>query len=228
MAQQVGQITLQEFRNAIADGFRQAKAQEPKRDYEDIINIEAGDELPVDTRQDVQTLYQRLGNPALDPRARKEQILKEFDRLGAIYVDSPNETNADLLRRLDFIKKIKLQNEAYASFMKGEQKVEKGFVPTSTFSQEKILQTAVNGSPTSKVIRFTNGISEVKIIPDGNGQYFGVQKGQRFGPSGFKEIERWAQLGGYEAREMKELKNIMDTMKDPEKLHAVVFKARKL
>lgn len=226
MAQQVGQITLQEFQNAIAAGFRQAKEQEPKREYEEL--IEEGDEVPVEAPQDVQSLYQRLGNPQLDPRARKEQIIKEFDRLGAMYVSNPNETNADLLRRLDFINKIKLQNEAYAAFMKGEQKVEKGFAPTSTFSQEKILQTAINGSPTSKVIRFTNGISEIKIVPDGNGQYFGVQKGQRFGPSTFKEIERWAQLGGYEAREMKELKNVMESIKDPEKMHAVVFRARKL
>lgn len=162
-------------------------------------------------------------------RKSKKELQEEFDRLGATYISYPNETNKDLLQRLDFIKKIKVQNEAYAAMRRGEPiKLEKGFMQTSDFSQEKILSTASNGSPTSKIIKFTNGISEVKIVPDGNGQYFGVQSGKRFGPGKYPDIERWAQRGGFEANEKRELKNVLEAIKDPEKMKAVVFRARKL
>jgi hypothetical protein len=219
----VGEFTLSEFKIAIAEGFRMAQGE----DFEaELTRLRPGENLPTRNLSD---FIESLNDPDVGPQQKKQNLIKQFEEVGAQYIQFPNETNRDIVRRLDFIKKIKIQNEAYASMRTGEPlKLEKGFIQTSEFSQEKILSSAVNGSPTSKIIRFTNGISEVKIVPDGNGQYFGVQSGKRFGPGKFPDIERWAQRGGFEANEKRELKNIMDAIKDPEKMKAVVFRARKL
>lgn len=219
-----GEFSLEDFKLAIAAGFRLAQSE---GDYESELLRQNPDKA--NPPQSLSNFIESLYDQDVGPQQRKQKLIKEFEKLGAQYIQYPNETNRDLVRQLDFIKKIKIQNEAYAALRSGEPiKLEKGFVQTSDFSQEKILSTAVNGSPTSKIIRFTNGISEVKIVPDGNGQYFGIQSGKRFGPGKFPDIERWAQRGGFEANEKRELKNIMDAIKDPEKMKAVVFRARKL
>jgi hypothetical protein len=217
------ELDLNEFKLAIAQGFRMAQSD----DFEAEL-IRQNPEIN-DPPRSLSDFIERMYDPDVSVSQKRQDLVKQFDDLGAQYIQYPNESNRDIVQRLDFIKKIKLQNEAYAALKSGEPiKLEKGFMQTSDFSQEKILSTAVNGSPTSKIIRFTNGISEVKIVPDGNGQYFGVQSGKRFGPGKYPDIERWAQRGGFEANEKRELKNIMDAIKDPEKMKAVVFRARKL
>lgn len=217
------ELDLNEFKLAIAQGFRMAQSD----DFEAEL-IRQNPEIN-DPPRSLSDFIERMYDPDVSVSQKRQDLVKQFDDLGAQYIQYPNESNRDIIQRLDFIKKIKLQNEAYAALKSGEPiKLEKGFMQTSDFSQEKILSTAVNGSPTSKIIRFTNGISEVKIVPDGNGQYFGVQSGKRFGPGKYPDIERWAQRGGFEANEKRELKNIMDAIKDPEKMKAVVFRARKL
>lgn len=158
----------------------------------------------------------------------KQELINEFDRIGAQYIEFADENTKDLIKRLDLIRKLQAQNRAMAGYVKGEQKVGAGFTPTSMFSSEKITSVANNGSPTGKVISFTNGVDQITIKADGNGGYYGVQGGQRYGPRTYKEIERWAYLGGFQASAMKVLKNVADLQRDPEKLKAVVFRARKL
>jgi hypothetical protein len=158
----------------------------------------------------------------------KQQLINEFDRIGAQYIEYADEDTKDLIKRLDLIKKLQAQNRAMASYVKGEQKAGAGFTPTSMFSSEKITAVASNGSPIGKVISFTNGIDQVTIKADGNGGYYAIQGGQKYGPRTYKEIERWAYLGGFQASAMKVLKNVADLQRDPDKLKAVVFRARKL
>jgi hypothetical protein len=216
------ELNLNEFTKAIANGFRLAQG-----DLYSMASTEPGDFTSNTKSAAVTDFYAKI-DPGMPTEQRRRIILEEFNNIGAVYAASPNETNMDLLRRLDFVRKMQIQNQAFADYRNGISRIEPGFTPTSMFTNEKILGTAFNGSPTSKVVRFTNGISEIKIIGDGNGRYYGVQSGKRFGPGKFPEIERWASLGGFEADELKELKNYMKVLVNPHLLKTVVFKARKL
>lgn len=216
------ELNLNEFTKAIANGFRLAQG-----DLYSMASTEPGDYTSNTKSAAVTDFYAKI-DPGMPTEQRRSIILEEFNNIGAVYAASPNETNMDLLRRLDFVRKMQIQNQAFADYRNGISRIEPGFTPTSMFTNEKILGTAFNGSPTSKVVRFTNGISEIKIIGDGNGRYYGVQSGKRFGPRKFNEIERWASLGGFEADELKELKNYMKVLVNPHLLKTVVFKARKL
>lgn len=158
----------------------------------------------------------------------KPQLVKEFDKIGAQYIESADEDERELIRRLDIIKKMQVQNRAMAEYMAGQQKIPAGHTPISTFASERVTGVAKDGSPIGKVIAFTNGISQITINADGNGGYYGVQNGKKYGPRTYKEIERWAYLGGFEANEMKVLKNVSELIKHPAERRAMVFKARKL
>lgn len=158
----------------------------------------------------------------------KPQLVKEFDKIGAQYIESADEDEKELIRRLDIIKKMQVQNRAMAEYMAGQQKIPAGHTPISTFASERVTGVAKDGSPIGKVIAFTNGISQITINADGNGGYYGVQNGKKYGPRTYKEIERWAYLGGFEANEMKVLKNVSELIKHPAERRAMIFKARKL
>lgn len=158
----------------------------------------------------------------------KTQLVKEFDKIGAQYIESADEDEKELIRRLDIIKKLQVQNRAMAEYMAGQQKIPAGHTPISTFASERVTGVAKDGSPIGKVISFTNGVSQITISADGNGGYYGVQNGKKYGPRTYKEIERWAYLGGFEANEMKVLKNVSELIKHPAERRAMIFKARKL
>jgi len=228
------------FKDAIQEsgGFQQERLPEDE-DYDNPFLkppfLEGVEEPEVEEPEEPEKQFQESKNTSLeyyyDPGWKtktKQELINEFDRIGSTYIEYADEDTRDLIKRLDLIKKIQAQNRAMAGYVKGEQKVGAGFTPTSMFSSEKITAVANNGSPIGKVISFTNGIDQITIKADGNGGYFGVQGQQRYGPRPYKEIERWAYLGGFQSSDMKLLKNFAELQRNPEKLKPVVFRARKL
>lgn len=234
------EVSLLQFATVMKDAFKDAIKesrgfqQERLPEDEDFDNqfLEGGEEPEV---EETEKQFQESKKTSLeyyyDPgwsKKTKQELINEFDRIGSTYIEYADEDTKDLIKRLDLIKKIQAQNRAMAGYVKGEQKVGAGFTPTSMFSSEKITAVANNGSPIGKVISFTNGIDQITIKADSNGGYYGVQAGQKYGPRTYKEIERWAYLGGFQSSEMKLLKNFAELQRNPEKLKPVVFRARKL
>lgn len=225
------------FKNAIKEsgGFQQERLTEDEGFDNPFLKppfLEGGEEPEVEEtekqfQESKKTSLEYYYDPGWSTKT-KQELINEFDRIGSTYIEYADEDTKDLIKRLDLIKKIQAQNRAMAGYVKGEQKVGAGFTPTSMFSSEKITAVANNGSPIGKVISFTNGIDQITIKADGNGGYFGVQGQQRYGPRPYKEIERWAYLGGFQSSEMKLLKNFAELQRNPEKLKPVVFRARKL
>lgn len=238
------EVSLDKFAIVMKDAFKNAiqesggLQQERLPEDEDFDNpflkspfLERGEIEEEEPEREIQESKKTSLEYYYDPGWRtktKQELINEFDRIGSTYIEYADEDTKDLIKRLDLIKKIQAQNRAMAGYVKGEQKVGAGFTPTSMFSSEKITSVANNGSPTGKVISFTNGIDQISIKADGNGGYYGVQAGQKYGPRTYKEIERWAYLGGFQSSQLKLLKNVADLQRDPDKLKVVVFRARKL
>jgi hypothetical protein len=238
------EVSLDQFANVMKDAFKGAIQEsggltERLPEDEDFDNpflkrpfLEEGEPDVEEPEQNFKEESKKMSlEYYYDPTWRsktKQELINEFDRIGSTYIEYADEDTKDLIKRLDLIRKLQAQNRAMASYVKGEQKIGSGFSPTSMFSSEKITAVANNGSPIGKVISFTNKIDQITIKADGNGGYYGVQGQQRYGPRTYKEIERWAYLGGFQASEMKVLKNIAEIQRDPSKLKPFVFRARKL
>lgn len=236
------EVTLDQFANVMKGAFKDAIKESggfPERlpEDEDFDNPFLKRPFLEEGEPDIEEPEQKFKEESkkleyyYDPGWRlktKQELINEFDRIGSTYIEYADEDTKDLIKRLDLIRKLQAQNRAMASYVKGEQKIGAGFTPTSMFSSEKITAVANNGSPIGKVISFTNGIEQITIKADGNGGYYGVQGQQRYGPKTYKEIERWAYLGGFQSSQMKILKNISELQRNPEKLTNVVFRARKL
>lgn len=156
------------------------------------------------------------------------KIIDEFENLQVQYIKSQDDTTRNMIEKLDLLKKMKLQDEVYKLYMKGKPKsIQSGFIPTSIFTNEKTLETSKNGNPISKTINFENGIPSITIKNDGMGKFICNQNGKTIHFTSYKKAQEWAYRGGYNADELKLLKDYFEYMKNPRKTDMMIFSARK-
>jgi hypothetical protein len=239
------------LKNAVAQGMREART-EPEAQAEDQFGIleenipeeeppmameefqQAMAQSQLGVAQSIHALAQATAMNRVSDYMEKykylerDQLIQEYEKFGINYTGN-DETNTDLLQKLEFLQALKKQSEVLADIKHNKkQTIDAGFDRITWDIFEKLsTEKLKSGVPVRTEIKYIQGLPNSHIKYSKEDGKFSVHQGtdaQKFNT--YKEAKRFAESGAFFSRDLRALRKIHNEFEKQNKPE-VFFNARR-